>query len=49
MEIGFPEIVLSIGLLLIVVSGLSGLAHGTLGARWMEKRLGTNTRGGDTP
>ncbi len=30
MEIGFPEIVLTIGLLLIVVSGLSGLAHGTV-------------------
>jgi len=29
-EVGFPEIVLTIGLLLIVVAGLSGLAHGTV-------------------
>jgi sodium/hydrogen antiporter len=29
-EFGFPEIVLTIGLLLILVSGLSGLAHGTV-------------------
>ncbi len=30
MEIGFVEIVLTIGLLLILISGLSGLAHGTV-------------------
>jgi NhaP-type Na+/H+ or K+/H+ antiporter len=30
MGIGFPEIVLTVGLLLIVVAGLSGLAHGTV-------------------
>lgn len=30
MDIGFPEVVLTMGLLLIVVSGLSGLAHGTV-------------------
>lgn len=29
-EVGFPEIVLTVGLLLIVISGLSGLAHGTV-------------------
>ena len=30
MEVGFPEIVLTVGLLLIFISGLSGLAHGTV-------------------
>ena len=30
MEIGFTEVVLTVGVLLIVVSGLSGLAHGTV-------------------
>ncbi|MBK5109894.1 MAG: cation:proton antiporter [Thermoleophilia bacterium] len=30
MDIGFTEIVLTVGLLLIVISGLSGLAHGTV-------------------
>ncbi len=30
MDIGFPEIVLTVGVLLIVVSGLSGLEHGTV-------------------
>ncbi len=30
MALGFPEIVLTIGLLLIVVAGLSGLAHGSV-------------------
>ena len=30
MELGFPEIVLTIGLLLVVAAGLSGLAHGTV-------------------
>lgn len=30
MDLGFPEIILTVGLLLIVVSALSGLAHGTV-------------------
>jgi hypothetical protein len=30
MDLGFPEIVLTIGLLLVIVAGLSGLAHGTV-------------------
>ena len=30
MNLAFPEIVLTVGLLLIVVGGLSGLAHGTV-------------------
>jgi sodium/hydrogen antiporter len=30
MDIGFTEVVLTVGVLLIVVSGLSGLAHGTV-------------------
>src|SRR5680860_448583 len=30
MDLGFPEIVLVVGVLLLVVSGLSGLAHGSV-------------------
>ena len=30
MNLAFPEIVLTVGLLLILVGGLSGLAHGTV-------------------
>ena len=30
MDLGFPEIVLTVGVLLLVTAGLSGLAHGTI-------------------